>query len=323
MKKIFAVLLAVAVMFTMVACGKKEEAPLADPNHPLWCVHGNHLLADGTANNWNGKDSELYEKSGMKAITLEEVRGISEMVYNALSKKSVKYLYTTEIILGTNDAGWTTEFVYGGDKYRANGSFVFKAASCLVETDGDTKVYSEDPWIPDPKIANVESLTPSTFWVPVWQEAPDEYGFSWASNPCVIGGPGRYTIVVAQYDAVSAAGTPGYGIAAVLKEEMDGLDYELIVPYVPAAHTYGIVGGFAASNWGNAGADIAMTTTDDKTWTGEVELKAGDEFKVRADGDWTYSWGNGADNFKAEEDGTYVVTITFEGENGTVTVTKK
>ena len=80
MKKFFAVLLTVAVMFTLAACGKKEEAPLADPNHPLWCAHGNHLLADGTPNSWNGKDSDLYEKSGLEAITLESVRDISEMV---------------------------------------------------------------------------------------------------------------------------------------------------------------------------------------------------------------------------------------------------
>ena len=54
-----------------------------------------------------------------------------------------------------------------------------------------------------------------------------------------------------------------------------------------------------------------MTAAGDNAWTGEVTLKAGEEFKVRADGAWDYSWGNGADNLKAEADGTYVVTITF------------
>ena len=66
-----------------------------------------------------------------------------------------------------------------------------------------------------------------------------------------------------------------------------------------------------------------MTADGDK-WVGEVELKAGEEFKVRADGAWDYSWGNGADNFKADADGTYVVTLTFDAEgNGTATAAVK
>ena len=142
MKKIFAVLLLLALTFTMVACGKKkEEAPLADPDHPLWTAHGNHLLADGTPNAWNGKDSALYEAAGLEAITLESVRGISEQLYNALSKKPVKYLYKIDLLFGTNDAGWTTKFMYGGDMYLANGSYCFKVAPCLADVDGDTKIY--------------------------------------------------------------------------------------------------------------------------------------------------------------------------------------
>lgn len=69
-----------------------------------------------------------------------------------------------------------------------------------------------------------------------------------------------------------------------------------------------------------------MTAAGDNVWSGEVELKAGDEFKVRADNAWNpgADWGDaeGA-NFKAEADGTYVVTITFEGAVGTVTVEAK
>ena len=67
-----------------------------------------------------------------------------------------------------------------------------------------------------------------------------------------------------------------------------------------------------------------MAADGENTWKGEVELKAGDEFKVRADSDWTYNWGPEEGNFKAEEDGTYVVTVTFDGEgNGTASFEKK
>ncbi|MBR6156072.1 MAG: hypothetical protein IKQ27_03880, partial [Lachnospiraceae bacterium] len=225
----------------------------------------------------------------------------------------------TELIFGTNDAGWTTNFLKDGKLYRANGSYAFKVAQCTVDVDGDNKVYAEDQWISDPKTAYAESLTPDTVWYPIWQEEPDEYGFSWASNPVVTGGSGVYTLVIAQYNSVSAAGNPGYGVGLVLKEAKDGIPYEEILEYVPADHTYGIIGGF--NDWNG---DVAMEKTADNTWVGEVELTAGTEFKVRADGAWDYSWGNGADNLVAEEDGTYEVTIVFNSaDDVTVTAVKK
>ena len=66
-----------------------------------------------------------------------------------------------------------------------------------------------------------------------------------------------------------------------------------------------------------------MTAAGENAWTGEVTLKAGDEFKVRADGAWDYSWGDGENNFKCEEDGTYVVTITFDGNTPNIEVKAK
>ena len=321
MKKILVIMLAVLMVVSMVACAKKPVV-LADEGHAAWVAHGQYLLADGTENSWGGKDTALYEKSALKAISIEDVKAIDADLYETLKGKDVKFLYTIDLIFGTNDAGWTTDFMSDGKLYRANGSYAFKVAQCTVDVDGDNKVYAEDQWISDPHTAYAESLTPKTMFMPVWQEEADENGFSWANNPVVIGGAGLYTLVIAQYNATSAPGTPGYGIALIQKEAKEGIAYEEVIPYVPADHTYGIVGGFASSDWGNAGPDIAMTGGDG-TWTGEVELKAGDEFKVRADNDWTYSWGNGEGNFVCEEDGTYVVTITFEGETGTVTVNGK
>ena len=320
MKKILVIMLAVLMVVSLAACAKKPVV-LNDEGHAAWVAHGQYLLADGTQNAWNGKDTELYEKSALKAISIEDVKAIDEALYETLKGKDVKYLYTIDLIFGTNDAGWTTDFVNEGKLYRANGSYAFKIAQCNVDVDGDNKVYAEDQWISDPHTAYAESLTPKTMFMPVWQEEADENGFSWASNPVVIGGAGLYTLVIAQYNAVSAPGTPGFGIALVQKEAKEGIAYEEIIPYVPADHTYGIVGSFEGSNWGE-GPDVAMTGADG-TWTGEVTLKAGDEFKVRAVSDWTYNWGNGDDNFKCEEDGVYVVTITFEGETGTVTVNGK
>ena len=320
MKKLVASLLVAVMVLAMAACSQPKPQPLKDDTHESWVAHGQFLLADGTANAWNGKDSDLYEKSALTAIALEDVKAIDQSLYDTLSKKEVKYLYKIDLLFGTNDAGWTTDAMIDGKKYHANGSYAFKIAQCSVEADGDTKVYSEDQWISDPKTAHAESLTPATMFMPVWQEEADENGFSWASNPVVIGGSGLYTLVIAQYKNASDPKTPGYGIGLVLKEKKEGIAYEEVVEYVPADHTYGIIGSFAGSDWST---DTAMEKTGDNTWAGEVTLKAGDEFKVRADGDWTYSWGNGGDNMKCEKDGTYVVTITFEGSNGTVTATEK
>lgn len=336
MKKLLVVLLAVAMVLSLAACGgsttpetgKTDEpapaaGPLADAGHDAWVAHGQFLLADGTENSWNGKDSALYEASALTAISLEDVKAIDEGLYTTLSGKDVKYLYTIDLIFGTNDAGWTSNFLNTeGKLFRANGSYCFKIAQCVVDKDGDTSIYAEDQWISDPKTAYVEALTPETVFYPVWQEEPDEFGFSWASNPVVTGGPGLYTLVIAQYGNASAPDAPGYGVALVLKEAKDGIPYEEVVEYVPGDHTYGIIGSFAGSEWNQDGA--AMEPAGDNVWTGEVELKANDEFKVRADGDWTYSWGaaDGA-NLVAEADGTYIVTITFDGPDATVEVTAK
>lgn len=327
MKKIVAVLLVALMAIGLVACAKdnKEAAkPLADPDHVIWAAHGQYQLADGTVNGWGEKDAALYEKSALKAITLDDVKAIDQKVYDALSKKEVKYLYTIDLIFGVNDAGWTTNCMIGGKLNKANGSYAFKVGQCSVETEGDTKVYSTEQWISDPKTAHVENLTPETLFMPVWQEEKDENGFSWADNPVVIGGAGMYTLVIAQYKNASSKDQAGFGAALVQKEKKDGIGYEVveITAFVPADHSFGIVGSFAGSNWGE-GPDIVMNAAGDNTWSGEVELKTGDEFKVRADSDWVNSWGDGDANLKCEADGTYVVTITFEGEVATVKVDAK
>ena len=320
MKKFLVVLLSVLMVCTMAACGKPAPKPLADDTHAAWVAHGQYLLADGTPNGWNGKDTALYEASALKAIALEDVKNISEALYNTLSGKEIKYLYTIDLILGVNDAGWTTNALIDGKLYRVNGSNAFKVAQCSVDADGDNKVYAEDQWISDPKTAHAESLTPDTLFMPVWREENDEYGFSWASNPACIGVPGLYTLVIAQYTSVSSATTPGYGIGLVLKEARDGQGQELIVEFVPADHKFGVVGAF--NNWGET-PDVEMTAGENNTWTAEVELAAGTEFKVRADGAWDNNWGTAdGGNLVAETAGTYVVTITF-GDEVTVTATAK
>ena len=331
-KRIFLVALASLAVVGMTSCGYDKK--VREDSEASWVMHGNYLLSDGeTVNGWNGKKNELYEASKMTATSVAEVAEYAQEVADVLKGKSIKYLYAGEAVFGLNDAGWTTNFLLGEDLYQANGSYAFKVARCLYDAAED--VYAEDQWIPDPKTANVESLTPDTYFVPVWQETPDKFGFSWASNPVVIGGAGKYKMIVAQYTDVSAAGVPGYGIAAVKLE--DGAENEKAQKYVkleefkPADHTFGVVGSFAASGWAD-GKDVAMTASaDGKSYSAEVALKAGDQFKVRADGAWKFNWAPskavegvftlGGGNAVAAVDGTYVVTISNFGFAGTATVT--
>jgi arabinogalactan oligomer/maltooligosaccharide transport system substrate-binding protein len=77
--------------------------------------------------------------------------------------------------------------------------------------------------------------------------------------------------------------------------------------------TWGVIGGFEGSGWGT---DFPMTETEPGVYVSEpIALKAGDEFKVRADGDWAVNFGldmeMGGKNIAVEADGTYIVTLDF------------
>ena len=84
-------------------------------------------------------------------------------------------------------------------------------------------------------------------------------------------------------------------------------------------NAWGVIGNICNTNWDT---DFAMTDNGDGTYTSEVlELKAGEEFKVRQGASWDVNFGvefNGA-NIVVEADGKYQVKLTWDGEQtGTV-----
>ena len=86
-------------------------------------------------------------------------------------------------------------------------------------------------------------------------------------------------------------------------------------------NAWSVIGNICGTNWDT---DIAMTEEPAGTWTSDVlELKAGEEFKVRQGASWDVNFGvefNGA-NIVVEADGKYKVQLVWEGEqNGTVTL---
>ncbi len=82
---------------------------------------------------------------------------------------------------------------------------------------------------------------------------------------------------------------------------------------------WGVVGSFEASGWN---ADVAMTEKEPGVWVSDpVALAAGNEFKVRANNDWTVNFGlndgvlaQDGGNVKVEADGTYVVTLDINAK---------
>ena len=86
-------------------------------------------------------------------------------------------------------------------------------------------------------------------------------------------------------------------------------------------NAWSVIGGICGTSWDT---DFAMTQDPEGTWTSEaLELKAGEELKVRQGASWDMNFGvefNGA-NIVVEADGQYYVQLVWEGEqNGTVTL---
>ena len=86
-------------------------------------------------------------------------------------------------------------------------------------------------------------------------------------------------------------------------------------------NAWGVIGNICSTNWDT---DFPMTEDPAGTYTSEVlELKAGDEFKVRQGASWDVNFGvefNGA-NIVVEADGKYQVQLVWDGaQGGTVTL---
>ncbi len=84
---------------------------------------------------------------------------------------------------------------------------------------------------------------------------------------------------------------------------------------------WGVIGGICGTSWDT---DFSMTEDPKGTYTSDVlELKAGEEFKVRQGASWDVNFGvefNGA-NIVVEKDGKYKVQLVWDGEKtGTVTL---
>ena len=84
-------------------------------------------------------------------------------------------------------------------------------------------------------------------------------------------------------------------------------------------NAWGVIGGICGTSWDT---DFSMTEVSEGVYeSAPLELKAGEEFKVRQGASWDVNFGvefNGA-NIVVEADGTYIVRLTWDGaQAGTV-----
>lgn len=263
-----------------------SDEVLADAEHD-WVIAGQYLLADGeTVNGWAGSDKNKMTAASLK--TVAETAGAE--VATALAAKNVKHLYVYQgAQLGVNDADWKAEAVKDGKKVSCNGSFALKAIKTTYDAEDGT--YLSEQWIPDPHTAHAESLTPSTYFVPTWTEAPDELGFSWASNPVCIGGAGVYTVVVAEYNNASSATEAQYGIALIKTAEKES-EYGAYEEVADLRETtvWSIIGDF--TNGWSEDIDLVAVEGKDYTYAAEFTTTAENQaFKVRANKEWAVSFG--------------------------------
>ena len=166
-----------------------------------------------------------------------------------------------------------------------------------------------------------DSDFPSTFPLlqsePIEFKAGDEFkvrqGGAWDVNYGATGKDGE-NVKIEEDGTYVVIFTPATGAIGLVQDDVMTSIYEGIAEW-------GVVG--TINGWGET-EDVPMAVAEVGLFKSEpIELKAGDEIKVRLNSAWDVNYGaDGRDgaNVKVEEDGTYIVTLDLATE--TVTIEK-
>lgn len=316
MKKLSATLVALGCLFAVAACGQAEtfsDEVLADPEGYAYTLAGTFGSHD---EDHKAVDWKYTEQGAMEATSIAKVAEVSKDVARALAaKKELVGLYMYK------DAafGWADAAGYD-----------VKAIAC--ELDDMTNTYLSKQWIPDPHTACVQNLTPDTLKVPHWVEEPDENGEAWNQNPRIIAGAGNYTIILAVYDVTVDENDPtkaNYAMGAVLTEAKEENGF---------AH-YRLVGAVAEANWDKDCKEAALQFSAEgeltytfaaenefqviramKSGSGTWEGQIGASKAALAEGTPAANFDLSGGNIKVLVAGTYLLKVTGELGNETLTI---
>ena len=186
-------------------------------------------------------------------------------------------------------------------------------AQYLTGEECQTQRYEQFQWGPSNKNAQASEAVQSNVSLAALAKQ-GEYGIpqgqihgSWWDIAKVLGADAK----AATSDAELQAALDSY------KATIDGL-FQMTEEQKNA---WGVIGNICSTNWDT---DFPMTEDPAGPYTSEVlELKAGEEFKVRQGASWDVNFGvefNGA-NIVVEADGKYQVQLVWDGaQGGTVTL---
>lgn len=317
-KKLLSAALGTLMIMGLTACpGGYDKTVKADADHNCYVVMGPGSVGDKDTAKEDAKALAWdYSEAGkMEATSLDAISKVSKALADTLKGKGIAALYVKENVrLGETDAGWTTKALKGEEVVELNGSYAIKTGS--VNYDDEDQVYSVDEWIPSPE-HYTENLTPASLYMGPHSEEKDAAGNDHNANPAAIDGAGIYTVVVARY--TQAVGDSMFGLGIVKTSDLEGY----VAPPTYNVTKMALVGKInGTDNW-DAGVEL-VKAEGRNTYEASVELKAGDEIKIRANDEWKYSWGAGViakgsgyvdndANYAITADGTYTISITLNG----------
>lgn len=239
----------------------------------------------------NNPQAGKLTQAGLYKLTIN----MEEMTYNFEQLSEPEFLYTPG---GTN--GWNQKnsaWMQLYTKYE-NDVVVDKYYYALTEIDGEGfKVCMADKW------ADATDYGSKT-------------GDEALSGELMVGGGAKNITVPAEDQGL-----------CWLRVDYDPLTLVLTKYEVTPITRVGVIGSFVGSGWGS---DVEMTSEDNVNWTAEVTFAAGDQFKIRFNGDWAINLGGSmtgltfdSGNLVAEEAGTFTVTLTIQPGVPTIHLTKK
>ena len=289
----------------------------------------------------NNSNDTLYGNFYLKDATGEV------LIYGLMDKDGNKYWETSGAKIGDTITVETVRTSYSGSPQGKNATFVelvpFVETASEWGVVGDLTNWSDNGTIPDIVMYNTwkaenlfvaynVEIASGAFKIRAnneWNDAKN-YGLAAAGKIYAdkyytltngAGSQNATPMVYGTYDVYFDLANERVALVTPGKEYADaenGGDPVVVIEGLKE-HTWGLVGSFVGSDWS---ADVAMEVVGDWAVAKNVTLANGNEFKFRADGAWTLSYGAGCDVNVGETYTTYEngSNMKFVGEDGAYNV---